>query len=139
MGETLTAGMGDIADADGLPATFPDEYTFQWLRVDADGVSNETPIGADAATYTLVAADVGKKIKVQVNFTDDGGTSEDRDQRRLPVEPGRSPTTDPTPRRCSLAARRRHAPWHGDGGRGDGGDGGGHRHRGRSRRRDATA
>ena len=76
VGETLTAGMGDIADADGLPATFPGDYTFQWLRVDADGVSNETLIGADAVTYTPVAADVGKKIKVEVSFTDDGGTSE---------------------------------------------------------------
>ena len=76
VGETLMAGMGDIADADGLSATFLDDYTFEWLRVDADGVSNETPIGADAATYTLVAADVGKKIKVRVNFTDDGGTGE---------------------------------------------------------------
>ena len=76
VGETLTAGIGDIADADGLPATFPDDYTFQWLRVDADGMSNETPIGADAVTYTPVAADVGKKIKVRVSFTDDGGTGE---------------------------------------------------------------
>ena len=76
VGQTLTAGMGDIADADGLPATFPGDYTFQWLRVDADGMSNETPIGADAVTYTPVAADAGKKVKVQVSFTDDGGTSE---------------------------------------------------------------
>ena len=76
VGETLTAGMGDIADDEGLTSTFPDEYTFQWLRVDADGMSNETPIGADAVTYTPVAADVGKKIKVRVNFTDDGGTGE---------------------------------------------------------------
>ena len=76
VGETLTAGMGDIADDEGLTSTFPDDYTFQWLRVDADGMSNETPIGADAVTYTPVAADVGKKIKVRVNFTDDGGTGE---------------------------------------------------------------
>ena len=73
MGETLTAAIGDIADTDGLPSTFPDDYTFQWLRVDADGMSNETSIGANAVTYTPVAADVGKKIKVRVNFTDDGG------------------------------------------------------------------
>ena len=36
-------------------------------------MSNETTIGANAATYTPVAADVGKKIKVQVSFTDDRG------------------------------------------------------------------
>ena len=69
-GETLTAAIGNIADTDGLPATFPDDYAFQWLRVDADGMSNETDIGADAVTYTPVAADVGKKVKVKVHFTD---------------------------------------------------------------------
>ena len=71
VGKTLTAGLGTIADTDGLPATFPNDYMFQWVRVDADGVSNETPIGANAATYTLAAADAGKKIKVKVSFTDD--------------------------------------------------------------------
>ena len=76
VGETLTAGIGDIADVDGLPTTFPGDYTFQWLRVDADGVSNQTLIGTDATTYTPVAADTGKKIKVQVTFTDGGGTAE---------------------------------------------------------------
>ena len=69
-GETLTAAIGNIADTDGLPTTFPDDYAFQWLRVDADGMSNETDIGADAVTYTPVAADVGKKVKVKVHFTD---------------------------------------------------------------------
>ena len=53
----------------------PNDYTYQWLRVDADGVSNETPIGANAATYTPAAADAGKKIKVKVSFTDDRGSS----------------------------------------------------------------
>ena len=33
-------------------------------------MSNETDIGADAVTYTPVAADVGKKVKVKVHFTD---------------------------------------------------------------------
>ena len=69
----LTADPSGIIDADGLTTA---TFTYQWLRVDADGVSNETPIGANAATYTLAAADAGKKIKVQVSFTDDGGTAE---------------------------------------------------------------
>ena len=78
VGETLTAAIGNIADTDGLPTTFPDDYTFKWLRVDADGVSNETAIGDDAATYTPVAADVGKKVRVQVSFTDDESNREER-------------------------------------------------------------
>ena len=44
VGKVLTAGLGTIADSDGLPGTFPDDYTFQWVRVDADGVSNESDI-----------------------------------------------------------------------------------------------
>ena len=79
VGKVLTAGLGTIADSDGLPTTFPDDYILQWVRVDADGVSNETDIGTDSGTYTVVAADVGKKIKVEVSFTDDGGTLEEPD------------------------------------------------------------
>ena len=75
-GKTLTATVGTIADADGLPTTFPGDYTVQWVRVDADGSSNETEVSADSGTYTLVAADVGKKIRVKVSFTDNGGTAE---------------------------------------------------------------
>ena len=70
VGQTLTADPSGITDTDGLTTA---TYTYQWLRVDADSVSNETNIGANAATYTPVAADVGKQIKVQVSFTDDRG------------------------------------------------------------------
>ena len=73
VGEVLTADPSGITDADGLTTA---TYTYQWLRVDSDGVSNETNIGTNAATYTPVAADVGKKVKVQVSFTDDVGTAE---------------------------------------------------------------
>ena len=77
VGETLTAGQGDIADDDGLPATFPDDYSFQWHRVDADGSSNRSAIsGATSATYTLTAADEGRKVIVAVSFTDDAGNAE---------------------------------------------------------------
>ena len=38
---TLTASTTGISDADG-PANI--DFTFQWLRVDADGTSNETAI-----------------------------------------------------------------------------------------------
>ena len=77
VGKTLTAGLGTIADTDGLPGTFPDDYTLQWVRVDADGVSNEADLsGETSGTYTPVAADVGKKIKVAVSFTDGGSTAE---------------------------------------------------------------
>ena len=67
-GQELTADASPIMDADGLPSSF----TYQWVRVDADGMSNPADItDATAATYPLTAADAGKKIKVQVSFTDE--------------------------------------------------------------------
>ena len=68
VGETLTADTSGIADEDGLDnATF----SYQWLS------SRDTAIpGATGSTYTLVATDVGKTIKVKVSFTDDEGNEE---------------------------------------------------------------
>ena len=69
---TLTASTADITDTDGLPSVF----TYQWKRVDDDGVSNPTNIGADSDTYTLTTSEVGKKILVEVSFTDNATNSE---------------------------------------------------------------
>ena len=67
VGETLTAGATGISDDDGLDnATF----AYQWLADDAE------INGATASTYTLVAADAGKAVKVRVSFTDDAGNDE---------------------------------------------------------------
>ena len=72
VGETLTADPSLIMDANGL--TSPG-YTYQWIRVDG----TDTDIsGATSNTYTLVAADQGKTIKVRARFTDDDGYSEER-------------------------------------------------------------
>ena len=67
VGETLTANTSGIADENGLSNV---QYEYQWLADDAD-IS-----GATNATYTLVAADEGKAIKVEVSFTDDAGNAE---------------------------------------------------------------
>ena len=99
VGQVLTAETTGIADADGL--TSP-TYTYQWVRVDADGVSNETNItDADADTYTLDTADAGKKIKVKVSFGDDRGNPETRTSAAYPpsgtiVDPNSDPNTAPT-------------------------------------------
>ena len=71
-GQTLTASTAGISDTDGLPSNF----TYQWKRVDSDGMSNPTNIGADSATYTLTDDEVGKKVKVEVSFTDNESNSE---------------------------------------------------------------
>ena len=69
VGETLTADTSGISDSDGMTnATF----SYQWLADDAD-IS-----GATGSTYTLVAVDAGKAIKVRVSFTDDAGNNETR-------------------------------------------------------------
>ena len=77
VGGLLRAGLGTIKDSGGLPGTFPDDYDLQWVRVDGDGISNPQDIaGATSGTYTPVAADVGKKLKVKVSFTDARGVAE---------------------------------------------------------------
>ena len=65
-GQTLTAGMADIADADGLPNA--SDFAWQWIRA-AD--ETDTPIqDATSSTYTLTDDDAGKQVKVVMSFTD---------------------------------------------------------------------
>ena len=65
--ETLTASVSDMSDADGLDDA---RYAYQWIRGSADIES------ATGSSYTLVSADEGETIKVQVGFTDDAGNAE---------------------------------------------------------------
>ena len=67
VGETLTVDTTAISDADGLDNV---GYSYQWLA------DNTEIAGATDPTYTLVAADEDKTIKVRVTFTDDGGNQE---------------------------------------------------------------
>ncbi len=62
VGETLTVDTSDIADADGMSGAV---FSYQWLANGADVT------GATSDTYTPVADDVGKAIKVKVSFRDD--------------------------------------------------------------------
>ena len=84
VGKALRADRGTIRDAHGLPqGTFPDGYTFRWIRVDG---STDTDIsGATSRTYTLVAADAGKRVKVRVSFTDAEGNDETRTSTAWPA------------------------------------------------------
>ena len=80
VGTMLTAMKGTIADANGTTKADNGDpgyaYSYQWLRV--DGGTTTAIMSATASTYTPVAADVGKKVKVTVSFTDDGDTDEAR-------------------------------------------------------------
>ena len=74
VGQPLAVDLTGIADADGLAGV---SYSYQWVRVDADGLSNAVDItDATDATYTLVDADLGTTLKVRVTFDDDGGNTE---------------------------------------------------------------
>ena len=75
VGGTLRVVTTDITDEDGLSGA---TYGYQWVRVDADGMSNATDITSETSvTYVPVEADVGKKVRVKVSFTDDGGSNEE--------------------------------------------------------------
>ena len=74
-GQTLTADTSRIADANGLHTV---RYRYHWFRVDGIrvGGKNLASVGTDSRTYTVMPADVRKRIKVEVTFTDDAGFAE---------------------------------------------------------------
>ena len=92
VGQTLTLGTSEIADADGLThASYT--YLYQWIRNNAE-IAGETE-----STYTLVSADQGQTIKVKVSFTDDANNAESRTSAAtvaVAPRPNRPPTGAPT-------------------------------------------
>lgn len=58
-----------IDDVNGISGT----VTYQWIRVDG---GSETSIGTNNNQYTIVSDDIGKTIKVNAQYTDDVGFSE---------------------------------------------------------------
>ena len=71
VGETLTADTSSIGDTDSITGI---SYSYQWVRNDGTNYTDIT--GATDPTYTMVAADEGRTIKVGVSFTDDAGNEE---------------------------------------------------------------
>ena len=99
VGETLMAERGSLVDADGMPAVFPDDFDLQWVRVDG---TDETDIAdATEGTYTLVAGDAGKRIKLRVSFTDGAGESESRTSDASAIVA----PMPPTPAHCQAGDR----------------------------------
>ena len=70
VGETLTADTSSIADAEGLTNV---SYSYRWIR---RGSTDTDILDATGSTHTLVDADEGKTIKVQVSFADDADNEE---------------------------------------------------------------
>ena len=94
VGSLLTAARGTIADADGVPAE--STFTYQWIRV--DGSSESDISSATSSTYTLAAADAGKKFRVRVSFTDALGSEEVRTSNVYP------PSVPGAPRNLEVSA-----------------------------------
>ena len=79
----LTAETSNIMDLDGLTRV---AFTYQWIRVDADGRSNPNNIGTDSNTVTLTNAEAGSRIKVRVSFSDDNGNAQSITSDALPTD-----------------------------------------------------
>ena len=71
VGETLTADVSGVNDADGLDDV---SYSYQWIA--NDGTTDTDIQDATDSTYTLTDSDEGKAIKVKVSFTDDADHEE---------------------------------------------------------------
>ena len=71
VGETLTASVAGIADADGADNAV---FAYQWLA--HDGTDDTAIAGATGATHEVAADDAGKTLTVRVTFTDDKGNEE---------------------------------------------------------------
>ena len=71
VGQVLSADVAGIDDDNGLENA---AFSYQWLRSDGDVYTDIQD--ATGSTYTLVADDEGKTIKVRVSFTDDEGHEE---------------------------------------------------------------
>ncbi len=92
VGETLTADTSGISDTDGLSGA---TFGYQWIS--NDGTSDTNITGATSSTYTLVAADEGRYIKVKVSFTDDAGFGESLTSAATAAVDAAPPTPEPTP------------------------------------------
>ena len=66
-GVTLSLDFSGLADADGLP----DKFEINWFHTD----NNNRSLGI-GSTYELIQSDVGKNIKVRVEYEDLGGGKE---------------------------------------------------------------
>ena len=71
VGETLTADTSGITDDDGLANV---SFSYQWIA--NDGNTDTDIQDSTGSSYTLMAADQGKTIKVKVSFTDGAGNAE---------------------------------------------------------------
>ena len=71
VGQVLTATAGNLDDQNGLPSRFD----YQWKRYSAADAF-EADIGLNSNQYPLTPSDLGKKLQVEVSYTDQSNYSE---------------------------------------------------------------
>ena len=90
VGETLTADVSGIEDADGLTNV---SYRYQWL---AGGLDIED---ATSSSYLLTASEQGRTVQVKVTFTDDADNQESltsAETLAVAAKPNTAATGEPT-------------------------------------------
>lgn len=81
---TTTVGHTLTAD-DGTWTNSPTSFTYQWLRCNGGGNKCKPITGATMKTYTLVAADAGKTLRVDVTATNASGSATARSAQTAAV------------------------------------------------------
>ena len=116
---TLAVDVSGITDADGIPGEA--SFSYQWTS-SGDGAAYTDIAGATGATYTLVDADEGRTIQVEVGFTDNVGYQEGPlaslpSAAAAPAPPPNHSATGPAHRQRHAggeqASHRRHFGHHG--------------------------
>lgn len=69
LAQALTATSGSWSNS-------PASFTYQWLRCDAGGANCADISGGTGSGYTVVSADVGKTLRVEVTATNPDGTGQ---------------------------------------------------------------
>jgi len=92
VGNALSTTTGTWSDADGDTLT----YTYQWYRAsDSAGTGEATITGATTSSYTLVAGDLAKYIRVEVTASDSkGGTQTSSTTRTVVAAPSNAAPTN---------------------------------------------
>jgi Ca2+-binding RTX toxin-like protein len=74
-GTAITASIGTVADANGIPAT----ATYQWRQsTTPTGAVGTVIANATGATFTPTQAQSNRRLTVTINFVDNAGTAESR-------------------------------------------------------------
>lgn len=73
-GNTISADISTIADADGLPDS--STFIYQWQRSTNGGETWSNIAGETAESYTLSDADSSNKVRLALTYVDLQGTSE---------------------------------------------------------------